>query len=54
MRWAEKSKFTIKDYFSFKEQRVIAEKLILANLGKKKKIVETNKKVHEKVCKQDL
>ena len=41
---AERSKFTMKDYFSFEEQSTIAKKVILAILGQKK-IVETNKKV---------
>ena len=50
---AERSKFTMKDYFSFEEQREIAEKLILAISGQKKKYVETNKKCVKKVCKQD-
>ena len=47
VRRAERSKFTMKDYFSFKEQRPIAEKLILAISGQKN-IVETDKKVREK------
>ena len=53
VRRAERSKFTMKNCFSFEEQCAIAEKLILAISGQKKKIVETNKKVREKVCKQD-
>ena len=36
VRRAERSKFTMKDYFSFEEQRAIAEKLILATSGQKK------------------
>ena len=46
VRRAERSKFTMKDYFSFEEQRTIAEKLILAISGQK--ILDTNKKVREK------
>ena len=46
VRRAERSKLTMKDYYSFEEQRAIAEKLILAISGKKN--VETNKKVREK------
>ena len=49
---AERLKFTMKDYFSSKKQRAITEKLILAIPGQKK-IDETNKKWHEKVCEQD-
>ena len=45
------SKFTMKDYFSFEEQRVIAEKLIMAISGKKKS--GQIKKCVKKVCKQD-
>ena len=52
VRRVERSNFTMKDYFSFEEQRVIAEKLILA-MSSQKKIVEANKKVREKFCKQD-
>ena len=50
--WAENYKFSTKGRFYFKEQRAIAEKLILSisfkEKKKKKKIIETNKKVHEK------
>ena len=48
VRRAERSKFTMKDYFSFEEQGVIAEKLILAISGKRK-----IKKCVKKVRKQD-
>ena len=52
VRRAERSRFTMKDYFSFEEQRAITEKLTLAISGQKK-IVETIKKVVKKFCKQD-
>ena len=48
VRRDERSKFIMKDYFSFEKQRAIAEKLILAISGQKK-IVETIKKVREKI-----
>ena len=48
VRRAERSRFTMKDYFSFEEQRAITEKLTLAISGQKK-IVETIKKVREKI-----
>ena len=47
VRRAERSKFTMKDYFFFEEQRAIPEKLILTT-SVQKKIVETIKKVREK------
>ena len=46
VRRDERSKFIMKDYFSFEKQRAIAEKLISSISGEK--IVETNKKVREK------
>ena len=36
VRRAERSKFTMKDYFSFEEKRAIAEKLTLAISSQKK------------------
>ena len=53
VRRAERSKFTMKDYFSFEEQGAIAEKLILAISGQKKKSSRQIKKCVKKVRKQD-
>ena len=47
MSLAERSKFTMEDYLFFKEQRAIAEKLILTISGQEK-LVETNKKCVKK------
>ena len=48
VRRDERSKFIMKDYFSFEKQRAIAEKLILATSGQKK-IVKQLKKCVKKV-----
>ena len=41
VRRAEESKFTMKDYFSFEEQRAIAKKLILQISGQKKIVIKS-------------
>ena len=54
VRRAERSKFTMKDYFSFsfEEKRAIAEKLTLA-ISSQKKLSRQIKKCVKKVYKQD-
>ena len=53
VRRAERSRFTMKDYFSFEEQRAITEELTFWQFQAKKRLTKQLKKCVKKFCKQD-